>query len=108
MPLVAEPCRGLRGSDRGCSFPPLHPRGETHRKSWADLAPVGTTMPKFRHLHALLPRHGKAGPGGTGAARTAPAGEALTDPPAQPNPPPPPASSLQSIKSPSLNKTRCQ
>lgn len=83
---------GVGGSGRGCSFPPLYPCGETHRKSWVGLAPVGTTVPKFRHLQALLPRHGKAGPGGTGAA---PAGETLTDrrhsqtpllPPLQPPP----------------------
>lgn len=88
--LVAKPRRGLGGFWHGFSFPPLHPCGETHRRNWADLAPMGTTMTKFRHLQELPPRRGEAGPGGTGAARTAPAGEALTDRRHSQTPTPPP------------------
>lgn len=97
--LVAEPRREL--GDSGKDAPPLYPCGEAHRKSWADLE---TTVPKFPHLHALLPRRGKAEPGGSAA----PAGEALTDRRHSQTSLPPTASRLRSIKSPGLNKTRCQ
>lgn len=83
---------GARGARQGLSLPPpAHPWERHEEEPGGRFGIGGTTVLKSQHLHALLPCHGKAGPGGHGQTPLLP-----------------PPAAFRGSDLPALKKTRCQ